>query len=116
MNELQHKHTLPPGYELRGYRLRKVLGVGGFGVTYLAEHAALGRRKQVRVIEVTVVMPQSGCGKQGTKWMLMVAYLTRMAGFRDTNLRGVTASTRKPTRFDAARICTELEFVSTLHA
>ncbi len=48
MTEARHKQALPPGYRLNGYRLAGVLGVGGFGVTYLAEHAVLGHRVAIK--------------------------------------------------------------------
>lgn len=35
---------LPNGHTLRGYRILRTLGAGGFGVTYLAEEKALERR------------------------------------------------------------------------
>ena len=34
--------ALPDGTELPGYRIKRVLGAGGFAITYLAEHAAIG--------------------------------------------------------------------------
>ena len=33
-----HKQALPAGYRLGSYRVARVLGAGGFGVTYLCEH------------------------------------------------------------------------------
>ncbi len=39
---------LPPGTRLQGYRLLRVLGQGGFGVTYLAEDEARGHRVVVK--------------------------------------------------------------------
>ena len=36
MDESTHKQALPLGYCLQNYRIEGVLGVGGFGVTYLA--------------------------------------------------------------------------------
>ena len=43
-----HKQALPGGYELWNYRLLEVLGVGGFGITYLAEHLTLSHRVAVK--------------------------------------------------------------------
>ncbi|MBU0655276.1 MAG: SUMF1/EgtB/PvdO family nonheme iron enzyme [Gammaproteobacteria bacterium] len=36
----QRSDALPEGYELDRYRIDRVLGDGGFGITYLGEHAA----------------------------------------------------------------------------
>ncbi len=43
-----HLLALPIGYELESYKILKVLGVGGFGVTYLADEAALERRVAIK--------------------------------------------------------------------
>ena len=41
--------ALPDGTELVGdYRIRRVLGAGGFGITYLADETALGRRVTIK--------------------------------------------------------------------
>ena len=37
------RNTLPEGYELEGYRLDAVLGVGGFGVTYRGTELSFNR-------------------------------------------------------------------------
>jgi hypothetical protein len=34
-------HTLAAGVEINGYRIVRVLGAGGFGITYLAEHVVM---------------------------------------------------------------------------
>ena len=39
---------LPAGYELQEYRIEKVLGVGGFGLTYLAIDTNLKLRVAVK--------------------------------------------------------------------
>ncbi|MBL8662912.1 MAG: tetratricopeptide repeat protein [Candidatus Odyssella sp.] len=36
--------AMAPGTDVQGYRIRSVLGAGGFGITYLAEHAAIGHQ------------------------------------------------------------------------
>jgi formylglycine-generating enzyme required for sulfatase activity len=40
----EHRNALPIGHDLEGYRIEGILGVGGFGVTYLATEQALGRK------------------------------------------------------------------------
>jgi len=40
----EHRNALPIGHEFEGYRIEGILGVGGFGVTYLATEQALGRK------------------------------------------------------------------------
>lgn len=42
MNPQDHKQALPPDFRLGNYRVVRVLGAGGFGVTYLCEHGGLG--------------------------------------------------------------------------
>lgn len=39
---------LPPGTQLRGYRLLRCIGQGGFGVTYLAEEPQLSRKVVIK--------------------------------------------------------------------
>jgi serine/threonine protein kinase len=36
--------ALSPGVNLAGYRISRVLGVGGFGITYEADDAQLNRK------------------------------------------------------------------------
>jgi serine/threonine protein kinase len=40
--------ALPIGYELDGYRIERVLGAGGFGITYLAVETLLGRKVAIK--------------------------------------------------------------------
>lgn len=62
------KYSLPTGTTLREYRIQDVLGVGGFGITYLAEDTHLKRKvaiKEYFPIEIawredeTTVIPKS---------------------------------------------------------
>ena len=39
----RHLHALPHGYEFDGYRIERVLGAGGFGITYKAVETMIGR-------------------------------------------------------------------------
>ena len=41
-------HALPVGHEFDGYRILRILGVGGFGVTYLAEEVRLRRKVAIK--------------------------------------------------------------------
>ncbi len=50
---------LPDGHVLHGYRILRTLGAGGFGVTYLAEEEALGRR-----VVLKENFPDSLCHRQ----------------------------------------------------
>ena len=74
----QHRQALSPGTELHRYRLLEVLGVGGFGVTYLAEHVALGHRVAVKeylpnelaLRHGTTVQPKSPTDRPDFEWGL----------------------------------------------
>jgi len=44
----EHRLALPAGYQLGKYRLKEVLGAGGFGITYLADDHSLGRRVAIK--------------------------------------------------------------------
>src|SRR6476620_8320067 len=41
---------LVPGSEFAGYRIESVLGRGGMGVIYLAEHIGMGRKVALKVL------------------------------------------------------------------
>ncbi len=78
MSGEDHKQALPAGFQLGAYHVVRVLGVGGFGVTYLCEHAGL--RVQVAVKEYlpneiavrdgTEVHPKSAGDREGFEWGL----------------------------------------------
>ena len=48
MSAEDHKQALPPGFQLGTYRIVRILGVGGFGVTYLCEHTGLAVQVAVK--------------------------------------------------------------------
>ena len=73
-----HKQALPAGFDLGSYRVVRVLGVGGFGVTYLCEHAGLGVQvavkeylpNEIAVRDGTAVHPKSAGDREGFEWGL----------------------------------------------
>jgi hypothetical protein len=52
-------HALPVGHEFDGYRILRVLGAGGFGITYLAEEMSIGRR-----VAIKEYLPQSVAARE----------------------------------------------------
>jgi serine/threonine protein kinase len=52
-------HALPLGHEFDGYRILRILGAGGFGITYLAEEMSIGRR-----VAIKEYLPQSVAGRE----------------------------------------------------
>ena len=44
----EHRLALPAGYQLGKYRFERILGAGGFGITYLAQDKSLGRRVAIK--------------------------------------------------------------------
>jgi len=45
---MAHLHALPNGHEFEGYRIERVLGAGGFGITYLATEVMIGRAVAIK--------------------------------------------------------------------
>ena len=96
MPDPEHKQALPPGHQLGHYRLLKVLGVGGFGVTYLGEHVSLGHRVAVKeylpnefaVREGATVHPKSPADQEDFEWGLsrFVDEARTLTRFRHPNL------------------------------
>ena len=78
MAEQTHKQALPMGYRLQNFRVIGVLGVGGFGVTYLAEHATLGYKmaikeylpKEFALRDGATVHPKSEADRDDFEWGL----------------------------------------------
>ena len=73
-----HKQALPTGFRLGTYRVARVLGAGGFGVTYLCEHTGLGIQvavkeylpNEIAVRDGTEVHPKSSGDREGFEWGL----------------------------------------------
>ena len=101
MGQFDHKHALPSGYQLRGYRVVEVLGVGGFGITYLAHDDALERRVAVKeylpnefaVREGATVHPKSAADQGDFEWGLsrFLDEARTLARFRHPNMVRVVA-------------------------
>ncbi len=78
MDIQDHKQALPPSFRLGNYRVVRVLGAGGFGVTYLCEHGGLGVTVAVKeylpndiaVRTRNVVVPKSPADREGYQWGL----------------------------------------------
>ena len=78
MDMENHKQALSPGFRLGAYRVVRVLGVGGFGVTYQCEHAGLGIQvavkeylpNEIAVRDGTEVHPKSSGDREGFEWGL----------------------------------------------
>ncbi len=78
MSKTEYKQALPSGHRIDDYKLLRVLGVGGFGVTYLAEDVKLGSRVAIKeylpnefaVRDGTTVHPKSDADQQDFEWGL----------------------------------------------
>ena len=78
MSAEDHKHALPAGYRLGSYRVVRVLGAGGFGVTYLCEHGGLGVQvavkeylpNEIAVRDGAAVHPKSASDREDFEWGL----------------------------------------------
>ena len=78
MSTDDHKQALPAGVRLGSYRVARVLGVGGFGITYLCEHAGLGVQvavkeylpNEIAVRDGAAVQPKSAGDREGFEWGL----------------------------------------------
>lgn len=57
----QSRHALPPGYVLMDYKLERILGAGGFGITYLAYDGSLKR-----YFAIKEYFPFDLTGREGT--------------------------------------------------
>ena len=78
MSAEDHKQALSPSFRLGAYRVARVLGVGGFGVTYLCEHTGLAIQvavkeylpNEIAVRDGTEVHPKSSGDREGFEWGL----------------------------------------------
>ena len=78
MDSHGHKHALPAGFRLGSCRVVRVLGVGGFGVTYLCQHTGLGVQvavkeylpNEIAVRDSAAVLPKSAGDRESFEWGL----------------------------------------------
>ncbi len=78
MGDRTYKQALSAGARLQNYRVVRVLGVGGFGITYLAEHVTLDQQvaikeylpNDVAVREGATVYPKSEAEREDFEWGL----------------------------------------------
>jgi TPR repeat protein len=55
----EHLNALPVGFEFEGYRIERILGAGGFGITYLGIETVIDRK-----VAIKEYMPVSIAGRQ----------------------------------------------------
>ncbi len=102
MAEPLHRNSLKPGYRLHWYRIERVLGQGGFGITYLARDTNLDQEvaiKEYLPIELAVrekdcaVHPASDGHAERFKWGLdrFMAEAQTLARFKHPNIVRVLA-------------------------
>ena len=78
MTDTDFKHALPRGYLLEEYRLLRVLGEGGFSVTYLAQDVNLGNQVAIKeylpnefaMRDGTTVYAKSAASRDDFEWGL----------------------------------------------
>ena len=96
MKPSDHRQALPADHALGQYRILEVLGVGGFGITYLAEHRALAHRVALKeylpnefaVRDGVTVHPKSGADRESFEWGLarFLEEARTLTRFRHPNL------------------------------
>ena len=80
MSDQDYANALPPGFMLEEYRIERVLGAGGFGITYYAWDTHLNKAVAikeylpnefaVRLTDKTTVAPKSSSDADDYDWGL----------------------------------------------
>jgi len=97
MAKKMHRNSLQPDYKLHWYRIERILGQGGFGITYLAYDYNLDRRvaiKEYLPMELAVregdfsVYPASEAQDERYRWGLerFIAEARTLARFKHPNI------------------------------
>lgn len=103
---MEHRNSLQSGYRLHWYLIEKILGQGGFGITYLATDTNLNRQvaiKEYLPVEMAVrqnhtsVYPVSGEHGEQFKWGLerFISEARTLARFKHPNIVRVHAVFRE---------------------
>jgi len=122
---IKHLNALPAGFEFEGYRIEKVLGTGGFGITYLATETAIDRQVAIkeylpagiagRKPDDNRIMPVSETDKDDYQWGLdrFQKEAATLVTFRHPNIVPVL---RYFNAFDTAYLVMEYQVGESLEA
>lgn len=106
MSAKEHRNSLQPGYRIHWYQIEKIIGQGGFGITYLARDSNLNQLvaiKEYLPVELAVrddnteIHPVSGEHGEQYKWGLerFISEAQTLAKFKHPNIIRVLAVFRE---------------------